>query len=50
MVDDDMIGEILDAEQVAAMCSRRLMDAALSAGGRDNVTAVVARVRITAAN
>jgi protein phosphatase len=44
MVDDDEIAEILDLKQPAADCSRRLIDAALEAGGADNVTAIVARI------
>jgi protein phosphatase len=46
MVADEVIGEVLgSAEAVPAIC-QRLVDRALEAGGKDNVTVVVARYRL----
>ncbi len=49
MVDDDEIAQILALKQPAADCTRRLIDAALDAGGGDNVTAIVARIGLPSA-
>jgi serine/threonine protein phosphatase PrpC len=46
MVTDDMIATVLAAKQPAETACRRLVDIALEAGGKDNVTVVVARYRI----
>jgi protein phosphatase len=44
MVAGEQIAAILDMRQPATACCQRLIDAALAAGGKDNVTAVVARL------
>jgi len=46
MVTDDMIAAVLAAKEPAETACRRLVDVALEAGGKDNVTVVVARYRI----
>lgn len=46
MVDGDAIGAILGSGEPARTICERLVDAALAAGGKDNVTAVVARYRL----
>ncbi|HET7451701.1 MAG TPA: protein phosphatase 2C domain-containing protein [Thermoanaerobaculia bacterium] len=48
MVSDDAIAGILGREGTAEQISEGLIDAALEAGGKDNVTVVVARYRATA--
>jgi protein phosphatase len=45
MVDDQRIAETLALETSTANACQRLIDLALEAGGRDNITAVVARYR-----
>lgn len=47
MLSDEKIAGILSVEQSAADCCRSLIDFALAAGGRDNVTAIVARLGLT---
>jgi PPM family protein phosphatase len=42
LVDDDAIRQVLVESQTSAEAVRRLVDAALAGGGRDNVTVVVA--------
>lgn len=42
MINDQEIGQILASNQSADQCCVQLVDAALAAGGKDNVTAVVA--------
>jgi protein phosphatase len=44
MVDDETIASILAIEQPVEVCAQRLIDAALNFGGRDNATAIVARI------
>jgi PPM family protein phosphatase len=46
MVREDQIAEILGRGETAARCCQRLVDAALNAGGRDNVTVIVAYYRL----
>jgi PPM family protein phosphatase len=46
MVPDEMIAMVLAAKEPAESACRRLVDLALEAGGKDNVTVVVARYRI----
>jgi PPM family protein phosphatase len=46
MVPDDRIARVLREAPTSAAACRRLVDEALEAGGKDNVTAVVARYRI----
>jgi protein phosphatase len=46
MVDDATIAQVLGAGEPAATTCRRLIDLALERGGKDNVTAVVARFSI----
>jgi len=43
MVEDDLIEAVLNKETPAVVVCRNLVDLALSNGGRDNVTAIVAR-------
>jgi protein phosphatase len=45
MVNDGTIARLLGSDQPAVAVCRQLIDAALEAGGRDNVTAIVARYR-----
>ncbi len=45
MVDDGGIGETLGGDRSATDMCQRLIDKALEAGGKDNITAVVARYR-----
>ena len=46
LVDDDTIRQVLiDCRESAEAC-RRLVDLALAAGGRDNVTVVLARYQL----
>jgi protein phosphatase len=47
MLADARIAEILRAETDPASACRRLVDEALAAGGRDNVTGIVARIAAT---
>jgi protein phosphatase len=47
MVPDARIQEILASNQPAAQACQRLVDAALQAGGKDNVTVIVARYRLS---
>jgi PPM family protein phosphatase len=46
MVAGDRIAEILEQASTAALACQSLVDAALSAGGKDNVTVVVARYQM----
>jgi protein phosphatase len=46
MVPDDRIAEVLGKPVAAGEACRALVDLALEAGGKDNVTAVVARYRL----
>jgi serine/threonine protein phosphatase PrpC len=46
MVPDEKIGAVLAAKEPAETACRRLVDLALEAGGKDNVTVVVARYTI----
>jgi serine/threonine protein phosphatase PrpC len=46
MVTDEMITTVLAGKEPAETACRRLVDIALEAGGKDNVTVVVARYRI----
>jgi serine/threonine protein phosphatase PrpC len=46
MVTDEMITMVLAAQEPAETACRRLVDIALEAGGKDNVTVVVARYTI----
>ena len=46
MVPEETIGAILSRDTTAAVSCRSLVDLALSNGGRDNVTAIVAHYRI----
>ena len=46
MVDDETIEAILNRDTTAAAAGRSLVDLALSNGGHDNVTAIVAHYRI----
>jgi PPM family protein phosphatase len=46
MVAHDHISEILPQAPTAAQACQTLVDAALSAGGKDNVTVVVARYQM----
>jgi protein phosphatase len=46
MVTDDVIASVLKDSRTAAQACRRLVDYALEAGGRDNVTVVLGRYRI----
>jgi protein phosphatase len=48
MVSNDQIAALLAAGETPERTCRRLVDRALAAGGKDNVTAVVARYRIPA--
>jgi protein phosphatase len=48
MVPEDMITQVLAAGQPAAETCQRLIDLALEAGGKDNVTVIVAGYRIPA--
>src|SRR5262249_331736 len=48
MVDNDQIAALLAAGESPHGTCRNLVDRALAAGGKDNVTAVVARYRIRA--
>ena len=50
MVSDEAISGILKSKHPAREVAIELIEAALNAGGRDNVTAVVARFRINAEN
>jgi serine/threonine protein phosphatase PrpC len=43
MVNDSGIAEILDRGETAEKTCQALVDAALKAGGKDNVTVIVAR-------
>jgi protein phosphatase len=43
MVDDEQIAAVLSAEVEPETVCRRLVDLANTAGGRDNITAIVAR-------
>ena len=45
MVDEDLIQATLDREEDSKTICRRLVEQALEAGGKDNVTVVVARYR-----
>jgi PPM family protein phosphatase len=45
MVDNSVIAEILASDEPSPMIAQRLVDKALDAGGKDNVTVVVARYR-----
>jgi serine/threonine protein phosphatase PrpC len=49
MVDDASIEAILNKNTEAVAACRRLVDVALDKGGRDNITAIVARYRIPGA-
>ncbi len=44
MLDDDRIAAILEAEGEPESACKRLVDEANEAGGRDNITAIVARL------
>jgi protein phosphatase len=46
MVDDELITDILAVRQPAVLTARSLLDAALVGGGKDNVTVIVARLRL----
>jgi protein phosphatase len=46
MVDDAAIAQILTGNPIAVDAAHHLLEAALTAGGRDNVTAVVARLQV----
>ena len=46
MVDDTVIESVLNESPSAKAACQRLIDLALSSGGRDNVTAIVARYSI----
>jgi protein phosphatase len=46
MVPDDVIARVLKEARTSAQACRRLVDYALEAGGRDNVTVVLGRYRI----
>ncbi len=46
MVDDETIEAILNRDTTAAAAGKSLVDLALSNGGHDNVTAIVAHYRI----
>lgn len=46
MVPDDAIAAVMDRQESADAACRQLLDLALAAGGRDNVTAVVARYHL----
>jgi len=49
MVPDETIAKVLSAREPADAACRRLVDLALEAGGKDNVTVVIARYRIPSA-
>lgn len=49
MVSDETIAKVLEGTRSSASACRDLIDLALEAGGKDNVTAVLARYRIPAA-
>jgi PPM family protein phosphatase len=46
MVPEDAIAEVLQASKPSADACRKLVDLALEAGGKDNVTVVLARYRL----
>ena len=46
MVEDELIEAVLNREAAASVACRNLVDLALNHGGRDNVTAIVARYSI----
>ena len=46
MVGNQVIGEILGSHEAAQPICQRLVERALEAGGKDNVTVVVARYRL----
>jgi len=46
MVDDQLIERVLNEATSAKLACQNLIDLALSNGGRDNVTAIVARYSI----
>jgi serine/threonine protein phosphatase PrpC len=46
MVDNQVIGKVLGSPQPAQAICQHLVDRALEAGGKDNVTVVVARYRL----
>lgn len=48
MLSDEGIAKILGSDQPAEELCRRLIESALEAGGKDNVTAIVARYRMPA--
>ena len=50
MVDDVLIGSVLEDSDSALSACRKLVDLALAGGGRDNVTVVVARYSIREPN
>jgi protein phosphatase len=45
MVSDEQLSEILKEERAAGMCVSNLIAKAIEHGGRDNVTALVIRVK-----
>jgi len=45
MVDDAAIASVLQIAATAAAACQALLDAALDAGGKDNITVVLARYR-----
>ncbi len=47
MIDEKTIAGILAREQPADACCRQLVDLALEAGGKDNITVIVARIRMS---
>ena len=46
MVESQVIAEVLGSGEAAQTTCQRLVDRALEAGGKDNVTVVVARYRL----